>query len=73
MRIYDLPQSVKLPSNDEFICPVYMDHTDNVLRKIKICDIANMIVDALKDSSEVEMIQTSQGVKFRRPSSLPNV
>jgi len=63
-KINDLPVATELPSADELLVPVFMDHTNAVLRSITVSALAGMVRDLVLEGSDVEMIETENGIKF---------
>ena len=69
MKFTELWLSAEIPKENEFIVPVYLDHTDNALRRISVADLASAITKCVIDGQDITMEQSDNGIKFKKMSN----
>lgn len=69
-KICELQIATTLPSPDQIVLPVFMDHTDNVVKSIPVETIISLIRDRVAQGGHVEIVQKPNGIVFMA-SDLP--
>ena len=70
-RICELPEATELPSAEELLVPIFMDHTNRAVKSIRISDFAEAIRMIVVGGGSVKMVTTEYGFKFvQEPSEI---
>ena len=65
-KLADLELATTLPAEDELIVPVFLDKSSQVLKKIRISNLAAIIQKQVLQHDEITMIVLPTGLKFIR-------
>ena len=67
IAINQLPLAVDIPTEEEFIAPIYRDNTVvEAMRSIKMADLIEYIKNLATEDGEVTMEIVENGIKFKK-------